>query len=335
MKKKIISFLQLCLGIGIIAFLITRMENRDTLIETIRSCGKNWKYIALGFSTFLLGMLMCSLRWKILMDAQNLNLSFCRVIVLFFIGQFFNAFMPGSVGGDVIKAWYVAKETNHKKTEIVATVFIDRIMGMLGLVVLCSAVMFMRLDFFMAHNETRALMVFNLSLLVASIVGLFVVFEKNIMESWTLFRKLEEKTALGKIISRVYNAFRVCVKCRATFFKTLFLSIANHMGLVVASVFLGRALEINIRIIDFFTAIPAINAVAAIPMTPGGLGTREVAAKIFLGTMNVPEHKAVLLSLLIYTSAMIWSIVGGIVYIIYSIHAGKADVRAAVREDSV
>ncbi len=106
--------------------------------------------------------------------------------------------------------------------------------------------------------------------------------------------------------------------------QTLSLSVLNHVVLVGCAYFLGRGLEISLNFWGYLTVFPVINAVAAVPATPGGLGTREAAAKFLLGVLGVAETRAVPLSLLVYTSVLFWSLVGGVVYMIYVAgHGGR------------
>ena len=98
--------------------------------------------------------------------------------MLYFIGHFFNSFMPGATGGDFVKAYYASKESSHKKTEIVATVFIDRLVGLLYMIVMMLAIMTVRFRFFMEHRETRVAMAFNVALLAGAVVGLAVMLHR-------------------------------------------------------------------------------------------------------------------------------------------------------------
>src|SRR5260221_1610098 len=80
-------------------------------------------------------------RWQMILRVRELELPLARVTSIFFVGQFFNAFMLGSTGGDVVKAWYVAHDTHHKKAEAVATVVVDRLIGLLALFVIALFMM--------------------------------------------------------------------------------------------------------------------------------------------------------------------------------------------------
>ena len=82
--------------------------------------------------------LLGTLRFRLLLLVQGISLRISRLFQLTFLGNFFNNFMLGLTGGDLVKAYYVARET-HKRTEAVITVFLDRIVGMIGLAVLSAA----------------------------------------------------------------------------------------------------------------------------------------------------------------------------------------------------
>jgi uncharacterized protein (TIRG00374 family) len=345
MKKKLISLLQLALGVGLIVFLFYRMDNKADLLEALRAIKDNWPYLAGAILCFLVCLTVAAWRWRMILVAHGMPLSMWRALELYFIGHFFNAFMFGAVGGDLVKVFFVAKAIPHKRTEAVTTVFIDRLVGLLALVALAATVVILRYRFFMRYPETRAVMVFMIGVTLATIIGLFVVFRRNVFEHWAFFRRLEENTALGKTISRVYNAFHDCFTHRGLLARTLSISLVNHVALVFAAFLLGLGLNIQTadcrpqttdcrpetsvrpfrEFANYLTVFPIINGIAAIPATPGGLGTREYATQFLLGVpeFGVPATRAIPLSLLLYGATLFWSIIGGIVYALHALRAGK------------
>ncbi|MBT3293897.1 MAG: flippase-like domain-containing protein [Verrucomicrobia bacterium] len=323
MKKKLIALLQFAIGIGLIAFIFYRMDNKSDMLEALRAGAQHWPIMVLGVSSFLVCLLLCMLRWKLLLDARGMHLPFGRIFQLYFIGQFFNSFLFGATGGDVVKAWFVTREMPDRKTEAVSTVVLDRIIGLAALVILTVIIMLFQLPFFLAHEATRWSLVFFGALLGGMIGFLALTFGHNWMERWAFFKRLEERTALGKIITRAYGTVRDCMQDPMLLVKTLTLSIANHVVLIGCAYGLGRGLEISLNFWGYLKVFPVINAVAAIPATPGGLGTRETAAKFLLGVLGVAESRAVLLSLLIYIAVLFWSLVGGGIYMLYIAKHGR------------
>lgn len=334
MKKKIISISQILLAVTILTLIFVKMDKKEELISAVKQAYINWPYVIAALGCTFTCICACTLRWQILLNTVDVKLSYMRVLTLYFIGQFFSALFPGMVGGDLPKAIYVAKESPHKRTEVVSTVFIDRIIGLLALVLLCSVLVLARLDFFLTNNYTKGAMLFVALLFAASSAGLFIVFYKNLFEHFAIFRKLEETTSLGKIIRKVYDSFRLCLKHKSTILKTGLISILNHTQMVMGVYFLSKALGTGLSLINCLTIFPIINAIAAIPISPGGLGTKELACIVLLGAMDVNEVDAVTLSLLSYLSFFIWSLPGFVVYVIYSIKEGKIDIKAELKKEN-
>ena len=334
MKKRIFTIIQIALAITILALLFSRIDKSE-LLAVLSRTAENWPLIISALITTLVCLCICTLRWKILLGTIGLKLSFSRMLTLYFVGHFFNAFMPGVVGGDLPKAFYVAKETHHKKTEVVSTVFIDRIIGLIALIALSTVIMICNLNFFLSNNYTKIALLFNCALLGGCVMGLFLVFQRNIFEQFALFRKFEERTSAGKILSRAYNSFRTCLYSPAVLVKTLGLSLINHTLMISIAFQVGKALGIQIRFLDYLVVFPTINAAAALPITPSGWGIKEGVAKYLLGAMNVPETMAIPLSALTTMLLLFWSVVGGIVYILYSLKAGRIDLKSELENDDV
>lgn len=348
MKKKIITVLQILLAGALLTFLFDRMENKGELLDSLKTIAVNWPFLLCAVISVFFCLSFCAFRWKLLLDAQEIRLSVWKVFELYFIGHFFNAFMLGSVGGDLIKAFFVVKAAPEKKTEAVTTIFMDRIIGLLALVALGTVIVLLRFTFFAAHTETRIAMAVIIAAFVGSVTGLFVVFRHNLLEKWAFFKRLEETTTLGSLIGKIYTAFHICFKKRGLLASTLAISLANHVSLVMCAFFLGLGLNIRTTIPDkqeellplttetivqefgnYLTIFPIINGVAAVPATPGGLGSRELATEILMGIpeFNVPATKSVPLSLLLYLSMIFWSLAGGIIYVAHAIRQGKISAK--------
>jgi uncharacterized protein (TIRG00374 family) len=317
MKKRIISILQLAIGIGLLVFIFAGMKDKGELLEAFRAGFDRWPVMLGGASCFGICLLLCCVRWKWILDSRDMALPFRRVLALYFTGHFFNSFLFGSTGGDVIKAWFVAKEVHHKRTEAVTTIALDRIIGVLALILLTVTVMLIRIRFYLSYAVTRMALVFNLALLGAAVVFLVIAFGRDWLENWSWFKRLEERTVLGKIVSRSYETVRGCINHPALLAKTLVLSLANHLALVVCSYLLAVSIGAKLAFWDALTLLPVMNTVAALPIAPGGIGTRETAAKFLLGTVGVTESHAVAISLLTYGAVLGWSIIGGVVYMAY------------------
>lgn len=93
----------------------------------------NAGYLALGFAVYLMAVFITLVRWHLLVKALDLTLSFRDAIRYGLVGIFFNTFLPGSVGGDIVKAAALAR-TQNRRTAAVATVIMDRVIALWALV---------------------------------------------------------------------------------------------------------------------------------------------------------------------------------------------------------
>jgi uncharacterized protein (TIRG00374 family) len=75
------------------------------------------------------------LRWWLLLRTQFIFIAFWAAVRLYFLGWFYNNFMPSSLGGDLIRAWYVTKHT-EKKLQAVLSVFVDRVIGLFSTLII-------------------------------------------------------------------------------------------------------------------------------------------------------------------------------------------------------
>ncbi|MGB4256994.1 MAG: lysylphosphatidylglycerol synthase transmembrane domain-containing protein, partial [Phycisphaerae bacterium] len=105
-------------------------EIRNTLANV------NWRIALLGLLVFGPAPVLIGVRLKWLLAVHDIHLSIWKALKFTFVSNFLIHALPlGTSGGDALKAWYVARETPHKH-EAVTTVFIDRVVGVVGLVLL-------------------------------------------------------------------------------------------------------------------------------------------------------------------------------------------------------
>ena len=78
---------------------------------------------------FVVAQVITAYRWRLLLKSQMISIPYSAAVRLHFLGLFYNNCMPGSVGGDLIRAWYVTKHTD-KRFEAALSVFVDRIVGL-------------------------------------------------------------------------------------------------------------------------------------------------------------------------------------------------------------
>lgn len=328
------TILRLGIAIVVMAWLLRKM-GIATLGNTLRECQWHWLLAALVLT--LVPLLLVMARWKVILDALDMRLPWTRTRNIFFIGQFFNAFMIGPTGGDIIKAYLTAQETRHKKTEAVTSIFIDRIVGLMILALMVAGMILWRWDFFMNHPETRRVAMPALSICVALVGGGILAFSIHWFETFPALKRLSSLPLIGKaagMMEKVYNAFYVCRRNPSLLLRICLYSLVLQTLFVAVAVCVGKALRLDLSFMDYLAYCPLIGLIGAIPVTPGGLGIREGASVHLWAVLAISADKAFLLAFLPYLCLTLWGIPGGVLFLFHrsSIHIPDAETLAAEKE---
>lgn len=321
LKKAHVTLLRLAIAISIIIYLIHKVDLTDfgaTIAESFNHSGWLLSGVILFFFCLCLGII----RWKIILDTQDLAISWSRVFSIHFIGQFFNSFMIGATGGDLVKAFYAAKETHHKKTETVATVIIDRTIGLIVFCAIAGVMLVVKAEFYLSHWQTHIPVIIMLVMITAVVLGLVILFNINRFKDWPLFNRIRNHPLLRTQIKRLLISIQLYHQSTRALIMTTLLSLAAHVLLVLECYCLGRSFQIHLGFIDYLTVIPLVMAISALPITPGGLGIREGLTVTMLGAMNISNTQALPLSLMVYFISLAWGLVGGIIFLGYSAGSG-------------
>ena len=311
--------------LAIFAVLVAWLAQRLDIV-TLREVGLNAMchplWISGGVLLMLLTSLAAALRWRGLLSVQGVALPAGSVMRIFFIGQFFNSFMLGACGGDMVRIYYTLRGTTARRTEAATSVLIDRGIGVYVQIILGCLLILVNWTLFrtQAALQTAALLMFacgaGAALLLATVLW------KNLFESFAFFRRLEQATPLGAHFRRAYEElFRYRQRPRALV-AALFFSVLNLLFQVLTAASLGHSLGISATFGNYLVFLPIISVLTAIPLTPGSFGVREGLFVMLFQVVGVDAQHAVLLSLLFYATGLVWSLVGGLVFLGYSAGAG-------------
>ncbi|MEY2525837.1 MAG: glycosyltransferase 2 family protein, partial [Verrucomicrobiota bacterium] len=131
MKKIIVTLFQLTVTVGLLWWVFHDPTQLKKMKEALQSADYRW--VGAGVLAYVTVEIAAAIRWQILLQVQKIRLSFSRVSGLFLIGMFYNQFLPGGTGGDIVKSYLLWKETEKKTGGLLAVVF-DRLIGLVALV---------------------------------------------------------------------------------------------------------------------------------------------------------------------------------------------------------
>ncbi|MEI6971777.1 MAG: lysylphosphatidylglycerol synthase transmembrane domain-containing protein [bacterium] len=297
--------------------------------DIIRGTLDRWPWLAGGFLLFFSGIVAITVRWKLILDTQQLELAWGRIFSISFVGVFFNSFMPGAVGGDLVRGYYTSRESDRGKTELFLTVVIDRMLGLPSLIILPLVVMALQPGFVFSNTLTRAVFLVLIAAAFVFLILFFLLFKHDLFEKLGFLRRLEQKASVGSMLKRAYSAVRLCVTHPGLVARGFGLSILGQVAGVAAGYSLIMALGEQVPFTSFFTLYLMATCVAGLPVTPGGLGLREAAMVILLSAVGVPAVTSVALSLLVYVVGLACGAVGALAFICLASPQGRAPTAGA------
>jgi uncharacterized membrane protein YbhN (UPF0104 family) len=278
--------------------------------------------------------LLSAVRWQWLLRVQGIQLSWMRVFLLTVIGVFFNFFIPGGTGGDVVKIFYLLKETPGQRGLALLSVLVDRILGLLGLALLAAGLIGARWSWLVSTPETARYVWPAVIILIFTVGGIHF--------SWMISRrglvhKLPARFPGRDKLAELAVAYTLYGRAWRTTLAALAVSMAAHVGYFAVFYCAARALAHDgARLPTFMelsTIMPIVNVLAAMPISLGGLGVREGLFQVFLSNLcGVSEAVAVVTSSTGYILTLMWGLIGGVVYLFYrpTEHARLREIRSEV-----
>jgi hypothetical protein len=251
----------------------------------------NAKLLIFGGLLLIPVILLTTLRWWILMRARGIEIGLGRVGRLTMAGYFFNLCMPGTTGGDVMKAYYAAKGTDQR-ADAVVSIGIDRLCGLVGLVLLVGIIGLFSLDNPLIRKLTIA-MWFGL-------VALIVV--AWLYTSPALRSRLRLGAKLGKLPG--VNLFRN-VDAWVTAYRRHLGALAAAIGISVviqvciasAMSLSGFAMGVDQPLLYLLGVIPIVLILWSLPVSgPLGLGPLDyVAVQLVVASSGTSDQQALMM----------------------------------------
>lgn len=312
-KSKLFAILRILVSLFLLAFLLWLMRENFAKIRQMLSSVKMPLFI-LTCLLFLSISILMAWRLKLLLLAQNIFFSIKELFGLTLIGYFFTNFMPTSVGGDLVKGYYVSKRNNQRALAY-SSVFFDRVIGMFSFTLLATVgLLVMRKS--IEHN-----FIFWAVLLLLSCCLAFgwSVFHRSAIEkiarSLGVVRLLQV-LRLDSLLKKAYVAFSVYLNRKQTIIKALAISLFAQLVMFACVFLLAKSLAVDLPFGKVILVMPLILILCMLPVTMNGLGLREWAF-IFFFSANIGEAAALSLSLLYLALFLVNSLIGGVIYLFW------------------
>jgi len=272
-KKLLRTVLQIGISIAALSIVLSKTDT-DKLLEVIGSANP---WLLLGaFIVFNISKILNALRLNRFFRAIDLNISETYNLQLYYIGMFYNMFLPGGIGGDGYKIYILQKNHEIRMVNVFNAVFWDRIAGIFALVFLTGILVL--------PSTFAELYATYIPATWAAIILCYPL-------SWVLTKFL-------------YKQFL------PIFGITAIESILVQAAQVVSAWLILLALGLPSNHIDYLAIFLVSTVATVLPITVGGAGAREITFFYALNHLQLDANSGVALSLIFFAISAVSALLG-------------------------
>ena len=271
MKKGVKRIFWPAVSILAVAFLVSKIP-WESFSEAIRNVNFYWVAAAIGLQ--MAAQTLLATRWVYLLRVHGVYISHFQAIKLTFLGLFYNNVMPGAVGGDLLKGWFI---THHsppdKRLEAAVTVFVDRLIGLIGTIMMGAfASLFVGSEVAYRGIQIRWLPWGVFTMMAA---GSLIFFSRHLRRG-LFISKLLKMLPFAKQLQQIDEAIRIYRRHITTVLWALFLTVLLQGLTIVAVWFITQGLHFEtVRLVYCLIIMPIVWLIGSMIPVPGGVGIIE------------------------------------------------------------
>ncbi len=285
--------------------------------------------IVLSVGIFPITIILTSIRWRRLLQLLDIHLPHAKTLALNWVGLFYNTFIPmGSMGGDLLKAYYASTHTTHK-ARAVMSVAIDRIIGLVVLIILGGAMA--GANYLLAENKmspaVRAcghVAVMAILLLGAMTLFLVVAYSQK-LRAVSGFEKLLARLPMQKHVQSAIEVMAIYRQQPKLVLWAMIVTVPVHVTVIVSAMLAGKAFGLPLSSGYYFVVVPVTVLVGSIPISPQGAGVMEFFAINLTARQGATVSQAFALTMSLRVVQILWNLVGGIFVITGHYRAPQTD----------
>lgn len=309
MKKAASLVLKIVVAVGLISYLIHsgHLDPKGLwgLMTVPNVC----------LALFLVGVniFLATWRWIYLLRSCGFEISSAYGFSLYLIGIFFNHALPGAVGGDLVRGYYLVADHQERKVDSVLSVLIDRILGLYSYFFLTLFAVAWDFEFVLSHEPIRWVATLCFGLFLAMTVFFVILFSRRLSQFFGL-HFFEKRVA---VLHKVVVGFQRFGQSPKTIAVSVLISVvAQIVCLLFFYAFAQMSGESAVTWKSVLFAVPMGFLVTAIPISPAGVGVGQVAFLYLFQTYLQKQTQFGAASITAFQlSIACWGILGALFYL--------------------
>ena len=298
-------WLRIVISTALMIFLLKKLSISD-LVDLVLTI--DTRIFAVAILCFFLSNLLGSYQWHQLLGASGVRLRFGQTFRFYFIGLFFNNFLPANIGGDAVKVYDVTK-AGSSVYQVIAVTLLDRLLGIFSLCLLALGATFYLMRTDAVGPSGMYILIFIACMTPALGFYFFKPLGKLLRRLVTFIRPLSIDERISSILDYLgeFKGRKVLVA------RLLGLSLLIQALRVLTHVLIGLALGIAIDfnvLCQFFIYVPLLGLAIILPISIAGLGVRESLGILLFANAGIMETDAFAMEFLTYPVSILVSLVG-------------------------
>jgi uncharacterized protein (TIRG00374 family) len=273
LKKFLITFLKIVVSVGILAYLVwnaTRPQvDGQNVFANLLSQPKHWTMLAAALGFCFGGVLLTFIRWWYLVRALGLPFRFRDALRIGFLGYLFNLAPMGIIGGDLLKAVMLAHEHPQFRVKAVASVVIDRVIGLYMVFVVATVAILLTGFLEIPVPEIRVICYITFALTAAGALGIGILFIPGVTDG-KFTKALERIPRVGHVIEDLVESVRMYRRQPGVLLAVVVMSAGVHCLFAVGVYLVARGLPGEVLSLPMhFVVIPLSASTGALPLPMG------------------------------------------------------------------
>ena len=282
MKKKYLTLLiRVLVSAGLIGyFLLTFVKDQGGFNEAFRQfvhafSSASLQWLIPAFFLHIVGFSLITLRWKILLKAQDVVSPFGQLFIFYFMASFFNTFLPSTIGGDAVRAIESKRLTGSTSTSFMV-VIIERMTGLAALILISATAMLVKIS--KATEREQNIWIFIFLALVCFLIVIFIAHPKVALKMLKFSKKILP-SKIQSLVEKAYKAVEVYYKRPGSLILSLCVSVIFQLNMVIYYFFIAKALYQDPDPVDFLIKVPIMIFLLMVIPAINGLGVRTGSFK--------------------------------------------------------
>jgi len=318
--KNLLSFIgKAVVSIALIWYLLSTTEF-SAVFASLTSASPFW--LLLSFVTLFLGKIITSYRWQVLLKAQDIDIPLRFLIGSVFVGQFFNSFLPTTIGGDAMRAYDTASMSKDS-TKSVVSVFADRLVGVFALALL--ALLALVIGYISGQDVSFYVVPVLLLFFLCSFV-ILLIFNARLLGFLGKLLRLLRLNKVANKLEEAYQSINILKKEPGVLVLAFLASLVLQINVILFYYFIGVSLDLGVSFLYFAMIVPVALVVLLVPFSINGIGIREGIFVYLLTGLGVQTKDAIALSWISFGLILTQGIIGGIIFALRGIRLNEIKV---------